>query len=116
MNWIPLTQETQLQEIEELSRQQPVIVFKHSTRCSISATALSRLERNWKDTEMADVKPYYLDLLSYRPISGQITRTFEVEHQSPQLLLIRDGKCVYDASHFDINYDYLKKELSKANR
>ncbi|MCU0354647.1 MAG: bacillithiol system redox-active protein YtxJ [Cytophagales bacterium] len=106
MNWIHLTDEKQLQEIEEISHRQPVVVFKHSTRCSISGTALGRLERNWNTTE---IRPYYLDLLAYRPLSGQVAQAFGIEHQSPQLLLIRDGKCIYHASHWDINYAELMK-------
>jgi len=111
MNWIPLKEESQLQEIEQRSHQQPVVIFKHSTRCSISSTALNRLERNWNEAEMTSVQPYYLDLLAYRPLSGQVAFTFDVEHQSPQVLLIREGKCIYTASHWDIAYADLKKQL-----
>ncbi len=112
MNWTPLTSEAQLQEIINTS-EQPAVIFKHSTRCSISATALNRLERAWKDAEMAPVKAYYLDLLSYRPVSNQIESTFGITHQSPQLLLIRNGKCVYNSSHFDITYPALREQLQK---
>ncbi len=112
MNWIPLTSEKQLQEIINTS-EQPAVIFKHSTRCSISATALSRLERAWKEGEMAPLKAYYLDLLNYRPVSNQIESTFGITHQSPQLLLIRNGKCVYSSSHFDITYPALREQLQK---
>lgn len=115
MNWIPLKQADQLPEIEQLSHQQPVIIFKHSTRCSISSTALSRLERNWNPDEMAGVHPYYLDLIAYRPISNQIADIFAITHQSPQVLVIRDGKCVYTASHWDIAYAEIKKQLQNVN-
>jgi bacillithiol system protein YtxJ len=113
MNWIPLTDETQLQQIDEISQQQPVVIFKHSTRCSISATALGRLERNWSDAEMTNVQAYYLDLIAYRMLSTRIAHSFEVEHQSPQVLVIRNGECVYSASHWDIAYADLKKSLEK---
>ena len=69
MNWITLKSPDQLEALRAESKNQPVIIFKHSTRCSVSQTALSRLERNWKDEEMTSVKSYYLDLLSYREIS-----------------------------------------------
>lgn len=105
MNWNKLTDETQLATIKEESAQHPVLIFKHSTTCSISAMAYSRMERNWKDT--AGIKPYYLDLLRFRSISNQIASEFGVEHESPQVLLIQNGECVYDASHMGISFQAL---------
>lgn len=102
MNWNKLTSDTQLDTIKAESARQPVLIFKHSTTCSISAMALSRMERNWND--QLGVKPYYLDLLANRPISNKIEREFGVEHESPQVLLIRNGACVYDASHMAISF------------
>ncbi|MDQ3290391.1 MAG: bacillithiol system redox-active protein YtxJ, partial [Bacteroidota bacterium] len=93
MKWNALTSGEQLESIKAESEQQPVIIFKHSTSCSISATAKSRLERQWDDAGLENVKPYYLDLLSYRSVSNQIASTFDVRHESPQLLLIRNGEC-----------------------
>jgi bacillithiol system protein YtxJ len=112
MNWIPLSSEAQLKDIVA-NTDQPAIIFKHSTRCSISSAALSRLERSWKEDEVAPLKAYFLDLLSYRPVSNQIARTLDIVHQSPQLLLIHDGKCVYNASHMEISYPELKKQLER---
>ena len=112
MIWIPLTSESQLEEIITESFNAPVMIFKHSTRCSISSTALNRLERNWKDTELPTVKTVYLDLIAHRPVSSKIERDLDVEHQSPQAILIKDGKPIWDASHYDIQYDAIKKVLS----
>lgn len=112
MNWTKLTSESQLKDIIA-NTEQPAIIFKHSTRCSISATALSRLERSWKEDEVAPLQAYFLDLLSYRPISNLVADTFSVTHQSPQLLLIHDGKCAYSASHMEISYPELKKQLER---
>ena len=109
MNWNKITSDAQLDEIKEESAKQPVLIFKHSTTCSISAMALSRMERNWSD--QLGVKPYYLDLLANRPISKQIEQVFGVEHESPQVLLIRNGECVYDASHMAISFDGLKQAV-----
>ena len=92
----------QLNEIIDLSHEKPVLIFKHSTRCSISRMALSKTERNWNFTD-AQVQPYYLDLLQHRIISNKIAEQFNVEHQSPQLLLIKDGKCVFSSTHNDID-------------
>jgi bacillithiol system protein YtxJ len=111
MNWIPLKTPQQLEEIKLQSENQPVLIFKHSTRCSTSRMSLDRLERNWNSEEMTGIKPYFLDLLSYREISNQIASQFEVEHESPQILVILKGKAVLDLSHFEIEYDQIKKIL-----
>lgn len=87
------------------------MIFKHSTSCSISSTAKSRLERQWGDAGIEHVKAYYLDLLRYRPVSNEIADVFHVQHQSPQLLLIQDGMCTYDASHLSISMDAVRKSL-----
>lgn len=108
MNWNKLTTTEQLDQIWLESKQQPVLIFKHSTRCNISRTSLDRLERQWKDQEMSNIKPYYLDLLSYRNISSSIAEQFSVAHESPQILLIQDGKSVLDLSHFEIEYERIK--------
>lgn len=100
MNWIPLTSEAQLREIKERSAERPQVIFKHSTRCSISALAKSRLDKS-EPSEAIDF--YYLDLLRYRPISNRVAQEFNVYHESPQVLVIKDGKCVYDESHLGIS-------------
>jgi bacillithiol system protein YtxJ len=112
MNWHPLTSAEQLDTVIEESKSTPVVIFKHSTSCSISSTAKSRLERQWAGAGLDHVKPYYLDLLRYRPVSNEIAEVFQVQHQSPQLLLIHDGMCLYDASHLGISLDSLKKNLT----
>ncbi|MGI4823104.1 MAG: bacillithiol system redox-active protein YtxJ [Janthinobacterium lividum] len=101
--WLPLTQSEQLADIVRESHEHPVLIFKHSTTCSISAAAKGKLERQWPDASLpADTPMYYLDLLKFRPISAQIAQEFGVQHESPQLLLIQDGKCSYNASHMGI--------------
>ncbi len=111
MNWNRLESESQLENIKKESYQNPVLILKHSTTCSISATTLSRLERNWKQEDVENLKPYYLDLLAHRPISNQIAQQFGVHHESPQALLIVNGKSVYDASHYDITFAELKNQV-----
>lgn len=102
MNWQLLTQLNQLNEIDEQSKTASVLIFKHSTRCSISHAALDRLERNWK-TEFGDkLKIYYLDLLQHRDISNAIAERYNIEHQSPQALIIKDGKCIFSQTHSGI--------------
>ena len=111
MNWTKIESEETLQEIKKQSADQPVIIFKHSTRCPVSHMALSWLERSWKEDEMQQVTPYFLDLISYRNLSGKIAEEFAIQHESPQLLLIRNGNCVYHRSHSNISYKDLQKEL-----
>jgi bacillithiol system protein YtxJ len=112
MNWHPLTSTEQLTEVLQESKETPVVIFKHSTACSISSTAKSRLERQWGSAGLDHVKPYYLDLISYRPVSNEIAELLHVSHQSPQLLLVQDGMCTYDASHLSISVDALKKKIT----
>jgi bacillithiol system protein YtxJ len=73
---------------------------------------LKRLERSWNDQEMDGIDIYFLDLISYREISNLIATTFDVQHESPQVLVISAGKCAYHASHMEINYNTLKDQLT----
>jgi len=104
MDRTPLTDLAQLDAIDAASRQAPVLIFKHSTRCSISITALHRLEWDWTSADDAVRTVWYLDLLRFRPVSNAIAERYGVQHESPQVLVIRDGRCVYDASHTAITY------------
>lgn len=103
MNWNQLTDISQLNTIDEESKTQKVMILKHSTRCSISDAALGRMERKWKDENAAVVKPYYLDLLEHRDISNAIAERYSVYHESPQALIISDGKCVFSQTHMSID-------------
>lgn len=85
----------------------PVIIFKHSTRCSISRFALKQFENEYNLEDQVDL--YFLDLLNFREVSNEIANRFQVVHQSPQLILIKNGVAVYDASHSDIQANELKK-------
>ncbi len=107
MNWNSLNQLAQLDRIKEESKNHPVLIYKHSTQCSISRSTLDRLERNWKESDMTALKPYMLDLLSYRDVSNEIVNAFQVEHESPQVLVIKNGEVVYHTSHFGIDYKSL---------
>jgi len=110
LNWNALTQIAQLDEIVEESASTPVVIFKHSTRCSISRMALKNFEREY-NLEESEVAPYFLDLLEHRDISNEIAQKFQVIHQSPQLLLIKNGKSVYDVSHSEIDAEALKSKI-----
>ncbi len=98
INWTILNDMAQLDHIMQQSHQVPCLIFKHSTRCPVSTMAKNRLENKWQ-FDKTEIEPYFLDLLQYRPISNQIATQFAVEHQSPQILLIVNGKCSYNESH-----------------
>jgi bacillithiol system protein YtxJ len=109
VNWIPLTFLGQLDEIVTFSNEKPAVIFKHSTRCSVSRFALKQFENEFDLEDKVDA--YFLDLLEHRDISNEIASRFGVYHQSPQLLLIKEGKSVYDVSHSDIDAGELKGKL-----
>lgn len=111
MNWIPLESVSQINKIIERSNEIPCVIFKHSTRCSISSMAKFRLEGDW-DFSTDKMEAYYLDLIAYRDVSNQLAETFSVHHESPQLLLIKNGECIYDSSHLDITVDEIREGLT----
>ena len=100
MQWIHLTDEEQLKQLISKSGTKPQVIFKHSTRCSISSVAFQRLQ---KALQPEGLEFYYLDLLAHRPLSNKVSEVFKVHHESPQVLVIRDGKCIYDESHLAIS-------------
>lgn len=100
--WIDLSQLSQIDEIKAAEGYS--LIFKHSTRCSISMMAKRSFERDW-DVIPTDVDCYFLDLISQRDISAYIAEVFQVHHESPQLLLIKNGDCILDSSHGHISAD-----------
>lgn len=109
IDWIPLTNLGQLNEIMTVSETKPVLIFKHSTRCSVSRMALKQFENEFDLKDSVDA--YFLDLLEYRNISNEIAQRFQVEHQSPQLILIKGGKAMYNVSHSAIDAVELKEKI-----
>ena len=90
----------QIENIKNASFTKPQVIFKHSTRCSISSVAKNRLE---KTPTLPDADFYYLDLIKHKNISNSIAEVFQVHHESPQVLLIKNGECTYDESHYAID-------------
>jgi bacillithiol system protein YtxJ len=113
MNWIKLTALPELDAAITASYKKPVVLFKHSTRCSISSTALSRFERNWNNEAETTLVPYFIDLIAYREISNAIADKTTINHESPQAILLVDGQAVFNASHLDIR---LKDLVEVANQ
>jgi bacillithiol system protein YtxJ len=111
MNWITLKSEDEIFEIIEKSKAKPQVIFKHSTRCSISSMAKSRLERSIVPD---NIDFYYLDLIAHRNISNKVASEFNVFHESPQILLIVNGECIYDESHGAISMNEIEEQVSVA--
>jgi bacillithiol system protein YtxJ len=106
MKWETLTSTQQFLELLASTRQ--FAIFKHSTRCAVSSMAKSRVEREWN----FDMPIYYLDLIRHRDVSDLIADTTHIEHESPQLIVFKDGQAVYHASHNGILVENVKAELA----
>jgi bacillithiol system protein YtxJ len=108
MIWKNLEQLIALEEIDKASFTHPILIFKHSTRCSISDVAKARLD---KEDNLNGVDFYYLDLIKHRDISNALAEKYNVHHESPQILLINKGECVYDESHIGITMAEIKEQV-----
>ena len=107
MNWIEITELEAIDIIKNLSVSKPQLIFKHSTRCSISSMVKNRLE---KGEEQNKIDFYLLDLIKHRDISNSIVETFNIHHESPQVLLIKNGECIFSESHYDIRFDEILEQ------
>jgi bacillithiol system protein YtxJ len=112
VKWINLTSESQFQELMESSKEKAVAIFKHSTRCNISSMVKMRLEKNWQPDE--EIIPVYLDLLAHRNISNAIESFTGIRHESPQMIVFRNGKPIYNASHGSIDADDLGQKIKES--
>ena len=109
--WHVLGEMAQLDEITEESKTKPIAIFKHSTRCGISRGVLKIFERNYSLKE-EQIKLYFLDLLAHRDISNEIAARFNVHHESPQIIVVKDGKVVFHDSHHSIEASDLEKYVN----
>ncbi len=109
MQWSVLTSEEQLAAILEKSFNKPQVIFKHSTRCSVSSVIKTRLE---KSVIPPNIDFHYLDLLAYRPLSGKIAEKLQVYHESPQVLLVKDGECIFDESHLAVYMEDIAAQVA----
>ena len=98
----------QFDEIDFVSQNKPVVLFKHSTRCSISRFALKQFDNEYHFTE-DQMDWYLLDLLNYRELSNVIESRYDVTHQSPQIIVIKKGKAIFNTSHDAIDAGELKQ-------
>ncbi len=112
MHWIHLTDEGQLQEIVIRSQERSQVIFKYSSRCSLSDIIYERLQAKCCP-QSADF--YFLDLIAFKGISRQVAEKFNIKHRSPQVLVIRDGECIFDESHTSIDPEELMVQAVAVN-
>ncbi len=103
----------EIDTIKVKSSIKPQVILKHSTRCSISSMALNRIDK--AEIASLDADFYLLNIIRHRDISGKIEKDFRITHESPQLLIIKDGKCVYDESHSAIRLGEIESVLNELN-
>ncbi|WP_445957254.1 bacillithiol system redox-active protein YtxJ [Yeosuana sp.] len=108
--WMALTEVSQLDNIKKKSSMKTQVIFKHSTRCGISRMVMNQFTDAYHLTEN-DLDLYYLDLISYREVSNEVGIKFQVMHESPQLLIIKNGVVVLHTSHGAINHVDLNRFL-----
>ena len=105
--WKTLTSTDQVEQLKAVSESKPVAILKHSSRCGVSSSVLSRLKGDW-NISADHLEFYFLDLITYREVSKAVENAFNVRHESPQLIVIKNGKAIFQRSHFDIKLNELK--------
>ncbi len=103
--FFPLETDAALEEALERSSQEPIVIFKHSTTCGISAGARRRMQALTDDT---DPRVYELVVQRSRALSQTVADTFGIRHESPQALVVRDRSVVYHTSHMSIQADRIR--------
>ncbi|CAA7197488.1 MULTISPECIES: bacillithiol system redox-active protein YtxJ [Chryseobacterium] len=104
--WKIIESEDDLKNAIDQSFHHKVALFKHSTSCFISKMVLKNFERDFESIEV-DTDMYFLDLKAHRSISNKIAEEFEIRHESPQLLVLENGKVINNASHEDISINQI---------
>lgn len=108
MNWIKLDSENIIEDIKNGSLEKRILIFKYSPRCAISILMRGLFEREWIEDEM-EMKTYFLDIMEYPGLSEKIAAEFNENHQSPQLLIIENKKCIYSASHGGVDVKKIRR-------
>lgn len=111
LEWMDITSGETIESAIEKSFSQPVVIYKHSTRCGLSSVVKSRLERSWS-MEPLPATCYFLNLIQYRQLSDNLSNQFQVIHESPQILIIVDGVCIFHDSHMGVNHSAIKQAIS----
>lgn len=100
-----------LQEVYAVSEERPVLLFKQSTTCPISASAFHAYQQFLEQT---DEDAYFVKVRETRPVSNQIEADLGVQHQSPQIFIVKNKQAIWNASHHDITVNSITAALEKA--
>jgi bacillithiol system protein YtxJ len=106
-----LTSLEQWKEALDRTSNKPLLVFKHSTSCSVSAGAHEEATHYIQDDQTGDIDYAIVHVIEDRPVSNEIAERLGVKHASPQIILVKDGEAVWDTSHWRITYDFLSEKL-----
>lgn len=106
-----LVREDELDALVVRSSTRPVLIFKHSPTCGTSYFALDELSAWGQEQDAADV--HLVDVIAHRVVSNEIARRFGVRHQSPQVLLVRDGRVLWHASHYSVTAASVASALAR---
>lgn len=107
--WFPIKDESSLRGLVEGKSTEPMVILKHSERCSISFMAMSRLEKRPDDR----IKYYLLNVIEQRRLSNLLEELTETKHESPQLFLFNRGDLVLIKSHMSIRPAVLSEALDR---
>jgi bacillithiol system protein YtxJ len=89
----------------------PLLVFKHSTSCSVSAGAIEEFTNYVEDSKSSPIDFAIVHVIEERPVSNAIAEQLGVKHASPQAILVKDGAPIWDTSHWHITYAFLTEKL-----
>lgn len=109
LNWIHITSVEELKQAIAETNNVTGLFFKHSTRCNISSMALSRFESNWEQDDKCEL--YFIDLIAHRDVSNAISELTDVEHQSPQVIVVKNTKEIFNVSHNGISASEIKNSI-----
>ena len=112
--WKHLETSDELRDLVDQSHGKPAVIYKHSSRCGTSFFVRKRLEMDWSFKD-GEIDIYFLDLIKHRELSDEVSRTFGVRHESPQILVIRDGEAVFDTSHGGVSVSAIKSALNNGH-
>lgn len=107
--WKEIQTKEQIDQLVQHSHQQPVLIYKHSTRCSLSTMAKNNMESGFSLLKDHNIDVHYLDLIRFRDVSDYIESHLGVRHESPQVILLQNGEVVQHESHMRIDPEKIVK-------
>ena len=108
-NFSRITEVAELESLIDRSKQGPVVIFKHSLTCPISASAFEKMQRYEGAVDLVEVQ-------RARALSNEIAQRLGVRHESPQIIVVRNGQVLWDASHFKITAEAVAEAVESAQQ